>query len=56
MSGGVDSSVAAKLIRENRISVREIRKENVRSFDSLKIINAMLEFEGPEIDVSDIVF
>lgn len=52
----LEGTMRAKLIRENRISVREIRKENVRSFDSLKIINAMLEFEGPEIDVSDIVF
>jgi len=45
-----------KLIDENKIQVREIEKRDIRSFDTFKIINAMLEFDSPEIEVSDIVF
>jgi 4-amino-4-deoxychorismate lyase len=45
-----------RLILENKVRVGEILLSDVRSFDSFKIINAMLEFESPEIDVSDIVF
>lgn len=52
----LQGTMRAKLIRENKIQVREILKDDIRSFDSFKIINAMLEFDGPEIDVTDIVF
>ena len=45
-----------KLVDENKIVEREIRVEDVRSFDGFKLINAMLEFESPEIEVSKIVF
>lgn len=45
-----------KLMDENKIECCEIDKERVRSFDAFKIINAMLEFDSPEIEVSDIVF
>lgn len=45
-----------KLIDENKIKTREIRPQDIRSFDNFRIINAMLEFDSPEIEVSDIVF
>ncbi|MEX2233424.1 MAG: aminotransferase class IV [Cyclobacteriaceae bacterium] len=45
-----------KLIDQNKIQTREICKEDIRSFDTFRIINAMLEFGSPEIEVSDIVF
>ena len=44
------------LIDENKIQLREIQKKDIRSFDTFRIINSMLEFDGPEIEVSDIVF
>jgi 4-amino-4-deoxychorismate lyase len=45
-----------KLIDENKIEVREIRPNDIRSFETFTIINAMLEFSSPEIEVSEIVF
>lgn len=45
-----------KLIREGKVKVREIRRDDIRSFDSFRMINAMLEFDAPDIDVSQIVF
>ena len=45
-----------KLIDENKIATREIHPEDIRSFETCKIINAMLEFGSPEIEVSEIVF
>lgn len=44
-----------KLIDSNIIIEEEIKPEDIRSFDTFKLINAMLEFEGPEIDVKNIV-
>ena len=45
-----------KLIAENKIQPREILAQDIRSFNTFKIMNAMLEFDSPEIEVSDIVF
>ena len=45
-----------QLIDQNKIRVREIEESDIRSFASFKLINAMLGFDGPEIDVSNIVF
>jgi 4-amino-4-deoxychorismate lyase len=45
-----------KLLEENRIEEEDIRAEDISSFSSFKLINAMLEFDGPEIDISNIVF
>jgi len=45
-----------KLIDENKIRPKEILPGDIRSFDGLKVINAMLEFDSLEIEVSDIVF
>lgn len=44
-----------KLIEENIIMQEEIRVEDIRSFDTFKLINAMTEFNGPEIDVRNII-
>ena len=52
----LEGTMRAQLSEKNKIRVREIRKEDIRSFDTCRIINAMLEFDSPEIDVSNIVF
>jgi 4-amino-4-deoxychorismate lyase len=44
-----------KLLERNIIAEEDIRVEDISSFDCFKLINAMLEFDGPEIDVSNIV-
>ena len=52
----LDGTMRQQLLDKNKITAREIRKEDIRSFDTCKIVNAMLEFDSPEIDVTDIVF
>lgn len=44
------------LMDKNAVQAEEISKSDIRSFQSFKIINAMVGFDGPEIDVSNIVF
>jgi 4-amino-4-deoxychorismate lyase len=44
------------LLDKQMISEEDITPEDIKSFESFKLINAMLEFDGPEIDVSHIVF
>jgi 4-amino-4-deoxychorismate lyase len=44
-----------KLIDDNKIIPEKIRLEDITSFQSFKLINAMLEFDAPEIDVTNIV-
>jgi 4-amino-4-deoxychorismate lyase len=44
-----------KLIDNGSIIEEEIRLGDIRSFKTFKLINAMFEFDGPEIDVSQIV-
>lgn len=44
-----------KLLEDNIIEAEDIRVEDIGSFDTWKLINAMVEFESPEIDVSKIV-
>lgn len=44
-----------KLIEQNKIIPEKILLEDISSFQSFKLINAMLEFDSPEIDVSNIV-
>jgi 4-amino-4-deoxychorismate lyase len=44
-----------KLIDENKIVEEKITLEDIRSFDTFKLINAMLEFNGPEIPVVNII-
>jgi 4-amino-4-deoxychorismate lyase len=52
----LEGTMRQNLIDKNKIRVVEILQKDIRSFDTFKIINAMLEFESPEIEVSEIVF
>lgn len=45
-----------KLLEENQIEEEDISLEDLSTFESFKLINAMLEFNGPEIAISNIVF
>lgn len=45
-----------KLLELNQIEEEEIRIEDISTFESFKLINAMLEFDAPEIAVANIVF
>jgi 4-amino-4-deoxychorismate lyase len=45
-----------KLLDKHLISERVILRRDIPSFETYKIINAMLEFDSPEIEVSNIVF
>lgn len=44
------------LLEWNDIYEDDISVEDIKSFESFKLINAMLGFAGPEIDVSNIVY
>ena len=52
----LEGTMRRNLLDKKIIQAREILKTDIRSFDTFRIINAMLEFDGPEIEVSDIVF
>ena len=45
-----------KLLDNRLITERVILRRDIPSFETYKIINAMLEFDSPEIEVSNIVF
>jgi 4-amino-4-deoxychorismate lyase len=45
-----------KLLEHNVLQEEEIRPEDLKDFDAFKLINALLEFDAPEVDVSRIVF
>lgn len=49
-------TMRTKLLERNLISEEEIRVEDINSFESFKLINAMFEFDAPEIEVTNIVF
>ena len=44
------------LIEHNIIQEEEILLTDIKSFQTFKLINAMIEFDSPEIEVSNIVF
>lgn len=44
------------LMDRNAVQAEEITTNDIRSFHSFKIINAMVGFDSPEIEVSNIVF
>jgi 4-amino-4-deoxychorismate lyase len=44
------------LLEWNDITEEDIFVDDIKDFDSFKLINAMLGFAGPEIDVSNIVY
>jgi 4-amino-4-deoxychorismate lyase len=52
----LEGTMRQRLIDQNKITAIEIQTDDIRSFDTFKLINAMLQFNGPEIEVSQIVF
>lgn len=52
----LEGTMRQQLLEKNKIKAREIEKQDLRSFQSFKMINAMLEFDSPAIDVTNIVF
>ncbi len=52
----LQGTMRQKLIDNNQIQTEDIAADDIRKFQGFKLINAMLEFDGPEIDVSRIVF
>lgn len=52
----LNGTTRQRLIHERKILPREILKEEISSFETFRLMNAMLEFDSPEIEVSDIVF
>jgi len=52
----LNGTMRLNLLERNKIYEEEIRVEDLKSFESFKLINAMLEFDSPEIDISGIVF
>lgn len=49
-------TMRSKLLELNLVQEDEIRLKEIYKFESFKLINAMLEFESGELDVSNIVF
>lgn len=43
------------LIEKQLIKEEEIRVDDIKTFEKFKLINAMLEFDGPEIDIANII-
>lgn len=48
-------TMRANLLERNLVEEEEIRVEDITTFDSFKLINAMVEFENPEVDIANIV-
>ena len=48
-------TMRANLLERNLIQEEDIRIEDIRTFDSFKLINAMWEFDAPELDISKII-
>jgi 4-amino-4-deoxychorismate lyase len=49
-------TMRSKLLELKLIQEEDIRLDEIHNFASFKLINAMLEFESDELDVSNIVF
>jgi 4-amino-4-deoxychorismate lyase len=47
-------TMRSNLLERNLVQEEEIRVEDIKTFDSFKLINAMFQFDGPEVDVSNI--
>lgn len=47
-------TMRSNLLERNIIHEEEIRVEDIKTFDSFKLINAMIQFDGPEVDISNI--
>ena len=49
-------TMRSNLLERNLIQQEEIHLKEIYDFESFKLINAMMEFESEELDVSNIVF
>jgi 4-amino-4-deoxychorismate lyase len=49
-------TMRSKLVQLNMIREKEIGVEDIMMFEKFKLINAMVEFEAPEIAVSNIIY
>jgi len=49
-------TMRANLLERNIIQEEEIRIEDLQTFESFKLINAMFEFDAPEMNMSNIIF
>lgn len=49
-------TMRAFLLERDLIQKEEIRVEDIATYDAFKLINAMLEFESPEQQISNIIF
>jgi 4-amino-4-deoxychorismate lyase len=45
-----------KLVQDQILTPAEITTSNIYTFEKVKLINALLGFDGPEIDIKNIVF
>lgn len=52
----LEGTMRQLLIDSGRISPAAIRKEEVFSFETFKLVNAMTGFDGPEVNVANIIF
>ncbi len=52
----LNGTMRQNLLEWNNIHEEDISVEDIKTFESFKLINAMLGFAGPEIDVSNIVY
>lgn len=48
-------TMRAQLLERNMMAEEEIKLEDIHDFESFRLINAMLEFNGPELPVSNIM-
>ena len=49
-------TMRAYLLERNIIQEEQIRFDEIKTFDSFKLINAMLAFDSPEQEISSIIF
>lgn len=52
----LEGTMRQSLLDKGIIQTAPIQKQDIQSFQSFKLINSMVGFDGPEIDVSKIVF
>jgi 4-amino-4-deoxychorismate lyase len=45
-----------KLLNDQTVSLTKVTLSNIHTFEKVKLINALLGFDGPEIEIKNIVF
>jgi Branched-chain amino acid aminotransferase/4-amino-4-deoxychorismate lyase len=50
----LEGTMRASLLEKGMIIETEIKAEDIKNYDRVKLINSMLGFEGPEMDISNI--